>query len=417
MKGRASKLKHQSARWPAIVGIAVLAIAGLATLVGAQSPPSKLHLEGDHWTAWSPPVPPEGANVYVIQTGDTLWDISGVMLGDPYLWPQLWEANQYILDAHWIYPGDPLVIPAGAQVFQPDGVVGDPMTEAAADGMADELADADADLAAEHWFQAAGSTKPPVPLGSESQIYCSGYIGPEDEEFPYNVVASEYDFQTPSINFELVVERTGEDYSGFFSRGETEKYGLGPGDIVYLDGGRADGLSPGELLVAVLAKDLVYHPVSGEKLGQFYHYRGRIRVLSVQEETAIGEIVRSCDMIPVGAKLRVFEPEPVPLRRPSSLRPVNAPPSPDALVDAPLIIKNFDNVLTVGQGYMVFIDRGENQDVLPGDVFTIYRKGKEGYPPILIGELGILTVTGDTALANILESRYTVFPGDMLILK
>ena len=31
--------------------------------------------------------------------------IAGQLFGDPYLWPQLWEANQYILDAHWIYRG------------------------------------------------------------------------------------------------------------------------------------------------------------------------------------------------------------------------------------------------------------------------------------------------------------------------
>jgi hypothetical protein len=99
------------------------------------------------------------------------------------------------------------------------------------------------------------------------------------------------------------------------------------------------------------------------------------------------------------------------------MRPVNFPHPAEALVDSPTIVKSFDGVITVGQGYLVFIDRGENQDVLPGDVFTIYRTGREGFPPLLIGELGILSVTGDTALGNILESRYSVFLGDRLVLK
>ncbi|MDA8016164.1 MAG: LysM peptidoglycan-binding domain-containing protein [Thermoanaerobaculia bacterium] len=409
MKGRAREFKHYLAAL-----LAISSVLSLATLVGAQSPPANLHLEGDHWTAWSPPTPPEGANVYVIQTGDTLWDISGTMLGDPYLWPQLWEANQYILDAHWIYPGDPLIIPAGAQIHSPDGVVGDPMAQAVADGLADELAAADAALE-ESWFEDAGSTKAPVALGSESQIYCSGYIAPQGEEFPFEIAASEYDFLTPTLDY--VVDRDYEDYSGFYGRGDTEKYGLGPGDIVYIAGGRADGLSAGELLNAIRPEDMVVHPVTKKEVGQFYRYRGRIRILAVQDDTSIGEIVRACDMIPVGTKLRLFEPEPVPLRRPSPMRPVNAPPSAESLVDAPAVIRSFDGVLAVGQGYLVFIDRGENQDVLPGDVFTIYRRGREGFPPVLVGELGILSVTGDTALANILESRYTVFPGDVLMLK
>ena len=413
---RESALRASAGRRGSVAFWATLLVVGLALSASAQVPPSNLHLEGDHWTAWSPPTPPEGANVYVIQTGDTLWDISGTMLGDPYLWPQLWEANQYILDAHWIYPGDPLVIPAGAQVFQPDGVVGDPMAEAAADGMADELAAADADLE-ESWFQDAASSKPPVALGTESQIYCSGYIGPEGEEFPFEVAASEYEFLSSAIDLDLVVQRSGEDYSKLLDRGSTEKIGLGPGDIVYVQGGKADGLSAGEHLSVIQPQEMVYHPVTGDLVGQFYRHRGRIRVLSVQEDTSIGEIVRGCDMIFVGAKLRLFEPEPVPLRRPTSMRPVNAPEMVSRSDDLPTIIKNFDDVNVVGQGTLVFIDRGENQDVLPGDIFTIYRSTREGLPPMVIGELGVLSVSGDTALANILESRYSIYMGDLLVLK
>ena len=52
--------------------------------------------------------------MHVIVPGDTLWAIAGKYLGNSYLWPQIWEKNTYILDAHWIYPGDPLVL--GPQV-------------------------------------------------------------------------------------------------------------------------------------------------------------------------------------------------------------------------------------------------------------------------------------------------------------
>ncbi len=53
---------------------------------------------------------PEGAKVHTVVPGDTFWALAATNLGNPYLWPQIWEKNQYVLDAHWIYPGDPLVL-------------------------------------------------------------------------------------------------------------------------------------------------------------------------------------------------------------------------------------------------------------------------------------------------------------------
>jgi len=390
---------------PAVLLLAgITALACAASGLAADRPPQDLHLVGDHWTAWNPPAPPPEEKIHVIVRGDTLWDLAAQYYGNAYLWPQLWEKNQYVLDAHWIYPGDPLVL--GLDVAPADS-----LSQGGGETGGTGPGDGPSEAPPEGALTAAEAAGAPVPLGAESDIYCQGYVGDLDETFSFSIVGSEFD--ALGLQEHGSAAAVGSSLRNPYGPTGTTKIGLTAGDIIYVDGGRAKGLSPGALFTAVAPQQPVIHPILGQVVGRYYRYLGRIRILSVQDSTAIAEIVQTCDPMVVGTLLRPFEPEPVPLGRSTAMRPVNFPASEEKLHGAPSIVYVRDNILALGADHVVHVDIGE-QDATPGDMYTIYRENRPGLPPIVLGELAVLSVHKRFAVAKILESRYPIHLGDRL---
>jgi hypothetical protein len=393
--------------------LATLTVVSSAAFA-AEQPPRNLHQVNGHWTAWEPPTPPEGAQVHVIQSGDTLWGLAAQYYKDPYLWPQLWERNRYILDAHWIYPGDPLIL--GPEVATA-GPVADGSGTVPGTGTGETVPGGEPTPVIPGVLSAAEAVMAPVPLGYESDIYCDGYISDLEESFSYNIVGSEYESMSPERTHDAFT-LAGRSIQGQYGSAYTVKYGLSMGDIVYVDGGRERGLSAGTVFTIVLPEKTVTHPTTREPVGRYYRYLGRVRILSTQETTAIGEIIQACDSILVGSHLVPFEPEPVPLGRPSGLRPVNFPAAIEQVEAAPIIVYAKDDLLALGKDHVVHVNVGSDQEATPGDIYTIYRENRRrGLPPLVIGELAVLSVHKGFSVAKIIESRYAIYPGDRIVLK
>jgi hypothetical protein len=116
----------------------------------------------------------------------------------------------------------------------------------------------------------------------------------------------------------------------------------------------------------------------------------------------------------IGAALTPYRPEPVPLARRTLAVGVNDPVSAEVLREAPMIVRSERNLITIGRDHLVYLDLGEQAGVTPGDIYSIYRMNPKGHPPVVIGELGILSVRERSSVAKVLESRYAVYVGDRI---
>src|SRR5438270_126371 len=156
-------------------------------------PPRELHKVRDHWTPYNPPDPasyPAGAKTYTIKPGDTLWALGKQFYNNAYLWPQIWEANTWITDAHWIYPGDVLLIEGeiAQQAATGTGTTGTTVAGGGTtSGEQTPTPGTGNPLGAPSQFRyttaadAVGGSAGPVALATEKDLYCYGYIGDPNE--------------------------------------------------------------------------------------------------------------------------------------------------------------------------------------------------------------------------------------------
>jgi len=212
-------------------------------------------------------------------------------------------------------------------------------------------------------------------------IACAGYIGPPENE-DMRIVGSE--------------------------EGDA-KVGLASSDIVYINKGMNDGVSPGD-------RFYVQRRISfGWGLSGAHIVRsGGVVILAAQENSALAEVVQSCTDMWIGDYLIPFEPIPVPLlpKQPTVTRM-----TPETGQMRGEIVASLDEVASFGEGYLVSIDLGEDDGVVPGNLFTVFRYIRADAPRKVLGELAILTVQRNNATARIMHSYDFMIEGDLVELK
>jgi LysM repeat protein len=309
--------------------------------------------------------------------GDTLWSISEKYLGNPFLWPKLWQWNDFITNPHFIYPGNEITLyPPSIPVRRPE-----PVEEAI-------LEPVEAEILPEEPVEAVVEA-PPVPeLEPEkyrfSQIKSSGLLSNEEM-----------------------------DAAGKVLDAEDEKVMLSDGDIIYVT--LKDAANPGDLYTILKTGNRIIHPATKEKIGYKIVTLGTMEVTGNTDSEGLvtAKIIETFDIVSRGDLVTPKEdiPEYIPFK-----------PSESQLNG--YIVAGRESRASFGQGDVVYLDMGTKQGVETGNTFVVYREGetvkdkkskrKYKLPSTTIGRLLVLHPKADSSIAIILDSAKEMKLGETI---
>lgn len=283
---------------------------------------------------------------HVVVKGDTLWDITGKYLGNPFTWPTVWQKNPQIKDAHWIYPGDVVNIDgngdgsgagAGSTAPNSDGApagnpnaVNDPLAGFAENPDNQKMAVVDTVAAALELV-----IPPTQSVLSLEMILNAPVLYPADEPIP-------------APQSEIVYDA------------EYGTHQLMPGFTIETKMGSEHGIKMGDRMAIVERDDKVATNVMPNTRGRLEETRGLAEVIEVRKKTSLLRMVSVYGPVGVSAKVRKYV-APVALS-------VTAFEDFKEIEPATVIVN--DRLGRVQMpGTAVIVNRGEAQGIGQGDIY------------------------------------------------
>lgn len=256
---------------------------------------------------------------YVVQPGDTLWDIASTFLRDPWYWPEIWQVNPEIANPHLIYPGDVLAL-----------------------------------------VTIDGETRIMAVRGSSYRLSPQARITPLDESIrsiPYEQIAA-------FLSKGLVLEKNQIEQLPYIVAVRENHLVAAAGNDVYVRGG--DPASLGARYSLVHVGDELIDPDDNKVVGYQGIYVGEGALSRGGDPATVAltdtnrEALRGDRLLPetVDIPLNFF------------------PKAPDTEVDG-RIISVVDGLYLIGQYQTVVMNRGARDGLAPGDVLTVFQEGEE----------------------------------------
>lgn len=253
---------------------------------------------------------------YVVQVGDTLWDIAATFLRDPWYWPEIWYINPQVENPHLIYPGDVLAL-----------------------------------------VYIDGAPRVTVGQAGSYRLSPQARITPLTEA----ITSVSYDSISAFLSRGVVIERNEVDSLPYLLATKGDHLIASAGNTIYIRGTSAQ---PGERFNIVRVGDRLIDPETNDLIG----YQGI--------EIGEGTIRASGD--PATMALTSSKQEAAQGDRliPTSVEiPLNFfPKAPSSNIDGQ-IISVVNGVTQIGQYNVVVMNRGSNHGLGVGDVLTVWQRG------------------------------------------
>ena len=312
---------------------------------------------------------------HTVERGDTLWDLSQRYLGSPWYWPKVWSYNPEIANPHWIYPGNEVRFYGAGEEVPTQVEVGAPEK----DVDEGELYDDKVNVLGQIGFSPKNSVSVALP----------GFV-PNRE-----------------------VDEAGTIYGSFAENDE-----LTFADHIYV---KFNKKAPrlGEIYLAFRNGGEVIHPVTSQPIGYITRIVAELKVIRVDKDNGAtvqiwkqyDEVARGDLVGPVG--------EPV-------VRQVAPRPNERDVKDAYLVAETRIHPTMMAEHQTVIIDKGADDGVKVGNVFTIFRQHdplpteamlqpsrlEDGYPREDIGQCIAFEVKAKATICLVSRSLRELNRGD-----
>lgn len=394
----------------------------------AQGPPPKnLTKQPDgHFSANTEPASTADFEIHVVVPGDTLSRLSVATLNDMKLWPQLWEQNAHIVNPHWIYPNDKILIRKVTPIAAAEPPPPPPEPVVAPPPPDPPFQPSRVKLVVAPMPQLIPPARSIIDVSPSrrfsevkaSDLYCSGFI----RSAPV----------TSDLKVTAVVD--------------TERALLaGDGNYVYLTQGSQSGIKAGatyQVIRPTRKVDSPSRPAQDRDLGMHYLQIGQIRIVTVQDIASTARVTESCEPVEAGDLVVPYTRAPFPAlpeRRPFSSSMKASGQSQGKVVMGMSVLLNSSSAAfkvssklagagqgplmavergIAGEGNVVYVDVGR-QNAKPGDLFIVFRDtvetatdGTKETHRNAVGELVILGVEDRAATALVTYSTDGIALGD-----